>query len=381
MKEFLLAACFVVTVLAAPAGAQQFKSETAKKSNEKSRRGDRAGAIAVLDRAIEKRKDRLEAHQMRADLRLIGGDIEGAISDFTAALAISPGDAKLYERRGVLRTYRRDYAGALEDLNAAVTHGLKTERLYAERARIRKELGETEGSIADYQTALAINPLMASAALGLSLTLERKKGDPEGAMAHLLNFLGRFEDATGGRLPVIKKQTTAWPEVAVRRDEKGKEGPPVFVASSNVVIVGDVPGSLGKTPAAQSEQISNVSQAYGHLGWMYAKKNDFDRALENYEKGLKIKPGDPGLLWLRSQTRLKRGDVLGAIEDLTVAAENPSGPYDSHFIRGMVLLLQGKDAEAEQEFAQHLQKFPENRKFLSERIEEAKRLRAQRQPQ
>jgi len=74
VKKFLLAASLVVTLLAGAADAQLYTSETVRKAGEKLRAGDRAGAVAVLDKAIEKRKDLLEAHQMRAGLRMMSGD-------------------------------------------------------------------------------------------------------------------------------------------------------------------------------------------------------------------------------------------------------------------------------------------------------------------
>ena len=381
MKKFLLAACLILTVLAAAADAQLFTSETTHKAGEKLRNGDRAGAIAVLDQAIEKRKDLLEAHQMRANLRLMGGDIDGAISDYTVALGITPDDARLYERRAGLRELRRDYAGAVEDLSAAITHGAKSERVYEARARIKRDTGDADGAIADYQAALAVNPNLAAAANGLASLLERQKNDPDAALAFLQGFIDRYESKTGGKLPALKGGTPTGDEVTVKPDEKGKEGTQA-TTSLVAVMTDDSPGSEAEMERrrARMEQLGNLAIAYANLGRMYAKKNDPDRAAKNYEKGLKINENSAYLRGLRSELRLKRGDLQGAIEDLQVAAANPTGPFDRHFNQGMLLLLQGKDAEADKEFAQHLQMFPESKKYLTERIEETKKLRAQ-QPQ
>jgi hypothetical protein len=45
--------------------------------------------------------------------------------------------------------------------------------------------------------------------------------------------------------------------------------------------------------------------------------------------------------------------------------------------RGLLLVLQGKDDEAEKEFATHLQMFPESREHLNERVKEVRKLRSE----
>ena len=124
----------------------------------------------------------------------------------------------------------------------------------------------------------------------------------------------------------------------------------------------------------------NLSLAYANLGSMYAKKNDLDKALENYEKGLRIRKDDSYLLNLRAEARIRKGDLQGAVEDLTAAADAGRAMPDRHLHKGLLLLLQGQDAEAEKEFALHLQMFPgTGREYMDKRIEEAKQLRS-RQP-
>lgn len=113
---------------------------------------------------------------------------------------------------------------------------------------------------------------------------------------------------------------------------------------------------------------------------MYAKKNDFDMALESYEKGLKVREGDPYIHKLRAELRVKRGDLRGAVEDLTAAVNSDAGSPDIHLQKGLLLTLRGEDAEAEKEFAAHLQMFPQGTEYLNQRRAEAKKLRAE-QPQ
>lgn len=381
MKKIFLSLCLVLVCFVAEAGAQFYKTGTARKAGEKISRGDRAGALAVLDKAIEEGKDLLEAHQMRASLRSMGGDLDGAIADYTAALEINPNDPRLYERRAMFRSFRRDHAGALKDFDAAIANGLRTEKVYTGRARIRQDMGDAEGAVNDYKIALGVNPNYASALNGLSFALERG-GDVDGAIAVLQEFLDRYEGRRGGKPPEVKAEVLTGEGVSIKREGRERDGGQVFLSGSGVAVPfkADSPEEMEKQQA-RYEQLVNVALAYANLGKLYARRDDFERALENYEKGLKIRKDDLYIRKLRSQIHIKRGNLQGAIEDLTAVANSPQGAPDRHFDRGLLLVLQGRDEEAEKEFALHARTFQVSRESLNERIEEAKKLRSPRPPQ
>lgn len=107
---------------------------------------------------------------------------------------------------------------------------------------------------------------------------------------------------------------------------------------------------------ANIEQLMNVSLAYFNLGRLYVQDDKLDKALENYEKGLKIKKDDPYAHKLRSEVRIKKGGLQGAIDDLSVVVKSPMRSPGFHFDNGLLLILHGKDAEAEKEFALYLKK-------------------------
>ena len=371
MKKFLLSACLMLVGFVAAANAQSFTSETWRKADEKMSRGDRAGALAILDTAIEKRKDLFEAYQLRANLRSSSGDLDGAIADYTAAIEVNPNGAKVYELRARFRMFKRDYAGALKDFDSAIANGLKSERVYSGRADIKRDMGDIEGAIADYQTAIAMNPNLALPHVGLSFTHERK-GDIDAALVVLQEFLDRYESNRDGKLPSLKGGASKGANVEIKREGKEKDGNQVYLSGEQF--------NSSNSPE-KTEQLLNLALAYANLGRMYAKKSDFDKAIESYEKGLKIRKDDFYIHKLRSEIRIKKGDLQGAIEDLTVVANAVGGAPDRHADKGILLILQGKDEEAEKEFAIHLKRFPQGSNFLNKRIEEARKLRSQQSPQ
>jgi len=123
------------------------------------------------------------------------------------------------------------------------------------------------------------------------------------------------------------------------------------------------------------EQTMNLSMAYFQLGRLFVKKDEFDKALVNYEKGLRINKEDTYGYKLRSEVRMKKGDLAGAIEDLKSVVYSHMHMPDVHRDTGILLLLQGKDAEAQVEFDLHLARFPNAKDSLNRAIEEAKKLR------
>lgn len=379
MKKVLLSACLLLAGLIVPAEAQIYKSESARKVGEKLARGDRAGALAVLDKLIEQRKDLNETYLMRAGLRGGTGDINGAIADYTEAIKIAPGNAALYERRAMFRLFTRDTEGALQDYDAAIAHGAKTEKVYVGRARVKSDKGDMEGAITDYQSALAINPNYAAAHNGLALTLQMR-GEEDAAIAQLQNFLDRYEGKRDGKLPSVESGVSTGGGSSVKREGAEKDGRQVYMESREFTTTfkADTPEELERQ-TARHEQLLNVAGTYGTLGRMYAKKNDLERALANFEKGLKIHKGDFSIHKARSEVRIKQGDLRGAIEDLTAVVDSDRGGAHGHLDKGLLHLLQGRDAEAEKEFALHRQAFPNAGEYVTRAIEDAKKLRAQQQ--
>jgi tetratricopeptide (TPR) repeat protein len=192
----------------------------------------------------------------------------------------------------------------------------------------------------------------------------------------LQDFLDRYEGKRDGKLPTAPSPNSTG--VAIKRDGKEKDGGQVFMESTEFANTSR-PSSRedADRQAAKLEQSLNLAHAYANLGRLYTQKSDFERALENYEKGLKINQHDPYLHKLRSENRIKRGDVQGAIEDLNVVVNSRMGGFASNLDRGLLLLLQGKDAEAEKAFALHVQTYPASREYVTKTVEEAKKLRSQ----
>lgn len=339
-------------------------------------RGDTAGALAILDKAIEKKQDLFEVYRMRASIRPMRGDLDGAIGDLSAAIDIKPNAAELYERRARFRMFRRDTAGAMKDYDSAIGYGLKSEKVYTGRGDLRRDAGDYDGAIADYQTAIGINPNYTSAYTGWSFALERR-GDTNAAIVRLEEFLDRLERERDGKMPRVKADNPNVVGVLIKREGADPEGKEMIMqGQGGFRISAKSPEELRKKQEAFQENLS-LAFAYTRLGLLYEKKGEMDKTLLNYGKAISIKNDDGYTRALRGKLRLKMNDVKGAIEDLSVAADAPTGAPDRHADKGILLILLGRDAEAQKEFDKHLQIFPTTKDFLDKRIEDAKQKRSQ----
>lgn len=360
------------------AAAQSKPSETIRKAGEAMRRGDTAGARAILDAAIEKKKDLFEVYRMRSSIRSFGGDLDGAIADLSSAIDIKPDAAELYQQRARFRLFRRDRIGALKDFDQAIAYGLKSEKVYAGRGDVKRDAGDFAGAIADYQTALGINGDYIAAYNGWSYLLE-SRGDADSAIVRLEEALERFERGRDGKLPRVKKDDLNGTGVLIKREQTETDKRQIYMqAQGSYRISADTLEELEIKKEAD-ERNRSVVFAYGMLGRLYETKGDSDKALLNYGKALSIKTDDGYLRARRGKLRLKLNDVKGAIEDLSVAAAAPTGAPDRDADKGILLILQGKDDEAQKEFDKYLQLFPNNKEFLNKRIDDAKQKRQQQQ--
>jgi tetratricopeptide (TPR) repeat protein len=317
---------------------------------------------------------------MRAMLNMRSQDINAAIDDLNHALEVKPNDAETYDQRANYRMFVRQNELALKDYDAAISFGLKTEKVYTGRARVKADMGDYQAAIADYQTAIGVRPLFAAAHIGLAHVYERQ-GKTEQAIAHLENFLNQYEDYKKNKLPTVKGENFG-DTVIIKREGAEKDGSQVFLSGTQrrVEIKANTPEEL-KMRTDQMEQRMNVAGAYLNLASMLIRQKSYDKALAAIEKSLEMNRGDWAALNTRGKILLEKGDINAAFADLDAAVRINSRNFSLYADRGIALLMQGKDAEAQQDFDRFLQMFPNGKDNLNKRIEEAKAKRAVQQPQ
>jgi tetratricopeptide (TPR) repeat protein len=126
-------------------------------------RGDVAGALADLDRALDLRPEYPEALNNRGIVRHRLGDAAGALADFDRALGLRPRYAEALNNRAVTRMAIGDLAGALADFDRAIGVRPDYADAYHGRAAALHAWGDCDGALADYTRVLDRIPTEAAA--------------------------------------------------------------------------------------------------------------------------------------------------------------------------------------------------------------------------
>lgn len=98
-----------------------------------------------------------------------------------------------------------------------------------------------------------------------------------------------------------------------------------------------------------------VAQAYSNRGFIKLNALEVDSAIEDFTKAININPNADGHYYRRGYARLLKEELVEASDDLTraltvVGSDNFSSKAEIYATRGMVKLLQGKNADAEADF-------------------------------
>jgi len=114
------------------------------------------------------------------------------------------------------------------------------------------------------------------------------------------------------------------------------------------------------TALIQSEQESarNTAAALDDRGLAYARKRDFDRAIQDYDHSLQINPDSATAHYNRGVAYEFKYDYDRAFPDLDRAVQLDPGDADSHFCRGLALEQRGDYERAIRDFDQVLRTNP-----------------------
>lgn len=373
MKTILLAAIFIASLsLVIP--AQNDSKQLMGKASERISNGDIRGAIAILDKAVEKNDNLFEVFDMRSTLHRMLGNLKAEFEDLSKAIELKPLEGELYERRAQTRMFlRHDSSLILSDLDSAIAHGRKMEKVYSMRAMFRRQNGDIDGALADLQTAVGLNPESAASNVALASIYEHK-GDDAQAVSLLENFLAKSENSLEKPSPVKGKVIAQKDSVLLTDKEKN------MVVTGNTIIIADNETKLKRPPTPEEmqkstyklEQAKNTALAYAKLASLYEKRGDYKKALETVGKGVEMDPTDTYAIAVRGKIKSSMKDYEGAVEDLSAAIEKMTFPPQNYLERGIALLMLGREAEAQKDFDKYLQIFPQGKSYLEKRLAEVK---------
>ncbi len=227
------------------------------------RRGDLAGAVAILDEALRQQPADYAARMNRGRLRLRSGNVAGAVEDFDVAVAAKPGEPLAFSNRAEARRLSGDRAGASEDCETALRLRPAFPSALVNRGVLRIEGGDLSAGIQDLTEAL--------------------RRDPDNPEALAARSVARI--ATGDLAAAIEDCEAALRIVP---------GQPMALANRGRARreTGDLPGSEADYQAA-IRAAPSVASFHSGLAVTRHRRRDWSGATESLREFLRLAPEDP----------------------------------------------------------------------------------------
>ncbi len=299
-----------------------------------------------------------EETNRRGIARLKSGDATGALQDFRCAAALDPGAPEPWNNSGLVRQLLGQLPAALTDFDRALALWPDYPDALGNRGRARQALGDIAGARADFDRALE------HASDSFAVVVLHNRGLLRQQQDEFTEALADFDRALAldpGHTPT-----------RIARGLARKE-------------VGDLEGALADFDAALGQKPADgLATLYHGRGGVHALRNDFRGALADYDRALALDPEkfnyyisrgnaryhrrDPGALidfrmafrldaegaareLLRILARDARGNADSVLENCTKHLRLSDGDVLAAARRGLTLLLQGREAEAEPDLA------------------------------
>jgi len=293
--------------------------------------GDMDKALIALDEAIKEQPTNADAYLLRGTLK-VSNDQAAALADFNKVIELKPDSGAAYNQRAMLRLMNQDIPGALKDLDAAVANNYATDGVYDLRAQLRWQLDDQKGALADLELALKLNPnnpryyqRRASAYMAMK-ELDRALAD----FSYLLNW---YETDPMTVRPVPRPTSKG---IDDRKD------PNAFAVVIGQETKNEAPGDKNM---AQS-----IVESYAYRAKILSERGNHDAAISDLTKALRIDPANFNARYERYNEYEAKGDLAAALSDVNKGIEIDPRNGNLRVEHGVLLLLMGKDQEAQVDF-------------------------------
>jgi tetratricopeptide (TPR) repeat protein len=310
-------------------------------------------ALAALDEVIKQYPNNPDAYFLRGSLKM-QADPAQALSDFNKVIELKPDSGRAYNQRAFLRLVNHDAAGALKDLDAAIAHDFKDDSIYFLRGQLRWQAGDLNAALSDLNESLKLNPNNPRTyATRGDLLIALKEIDR--AFADF-DYLIKWYETDPTARPVPKPSpdpAKSKPEAPPKNDSKG------FVVEMDQQTTNEAPGAKEMAPI--------IANAYVNRGWILKERGNHVAAFSDFDKAIRIDPTNVWAFYDRANEYEYRGDLPAALADIEKAIN--LDPQNGNILveHGVILLLMGKDKEAQADFNRLLQA---DRALWQKRIDE-----------
>lgn len=276
------------------------------------RTGDLDGALAMLQKALQRDPAHVKALGLRGEILVRRRRYDEALEDLTKAIEADPRNADALAARAQVSLFRGNFGKALEDINAALKINPKLAQAHHDRGVIAMKRRDFAAAIENIERAVQID--------------SSQPIDPRYAEAYLARGMERFKanklnDAIADFQSVERLNPDVLPR-AEFADALRRRAVAELEANQLDAAVRDFEGADGLRPAEVSAY--HVEARY-RRGIARAARGDHDGALADLEWSLgqrADKPIDPAFgasFGDRGKRRQQVGQYAEAIADLTRA--------------------------------------------------------------
>ncbi|MEL7351630.1 MAG: tetratricopeptide repeat protein [Cyanobacteria bacterium J06560_5] len=282
-------------------------------------RGNFQDALQNLNLAVEKNPNSISAYTNRGSRKAELGDIIGAGKDWLKASRLAPQTANEYVSRGYAKSRMANKNGAIDDYNQALIINPNLARAHANRAFLFYEQGENEQALTELEQALAVNPNYLTALILTGEILAYQKTP---------NWAG-----------AIKAYTQALAINSNDPDVLNNRCGAYFSTEQYDLALIDCDRALKIKPRNAS--------TYTQRGNIRLAQEDFDGAVQDYSRTIAINTDNgqeirsQAAYSNRASALVNLQDFDSALSDINKALElKPDAPED-YFKRGMIRATQG----------------------------------------
>ena len=353
--RLVLTVCIVVSA-SALSNAQKTDQDPLNRVIKELETGQTEKALAALDDLIKQYPNNPDAYFLRGSLKM-QADPAQALADFNKVIELKPDSGSAYNQRAVLRLVNNDPAGAIKDLDAAIAHDFVDDTIYYLRGQLHWQTGDLKAALSDLDESIRANPNNPRVyATRGQLLLSLKEVDR--GLADFEYLIKWYETDPSAR-PVPK---TSRPDNA---KAESKPGAPLTNDSKSFVVE-MAQQAVNEAPGAKA-MASTISAVYVNRGLIMKDRENHVVALSDFDKAIRIDPSNMWALYHRANEYEYKGNLPAALADISKALQLE--PDNGNFLveHGVILLLMGKDKDAQVDFDRLLQS---DRALWQKRIDE-----------
>ena len=205
------------------------------------------------------------------------GELDKALSDYAEVVRRDRNAARVCFNRGLIYLQRKEWAKAVQDFSETIRCEPGDGYAYLERGSALAELNDLDGALASLDASISINPL--AEAYNVRAAVYKRRGDIDRARNDELKAT-QLASNQGRRLPFVPM----FDPTPLATDLLGRARI-ALVAGRYDEAIDLCSEALGKN--MNSWRASNVFMTRGNA---YAGKDDWDRALRDYEEAITIEP-------------------------------------------------------------------------------------------